>query len=100
MSDLLQEKGSLNIVDEVERKTCAYLAVDSEGFLEICGSSMAVALATSTLEQMKTFIHNPEAVTKDCNQNQVKSEDCKVVKEIKTENIETEVVWNVMCYKA
>jgi hypothetical protein len=91
--DLFEESGSVNIVDEVERKTRAYLAVDSEGFLEICGSKMAVALASSTLDQMKSYVNRThDTVSKDINENLVLSEDSSKSRET-AENLETEVVW-------
>lgn len=93
VSDLLEEKGTVNIVDEVERKSCAYLAVDSEGYLEICGSNMAVALATSSLDQMKSFLQSSDTVKTDYNENQIKSEEVKDTKDAITENPDTEVVW-------
>lgn len=90
VADLLEDKGTLNIVDEVERNTSAYLAVDSEGFLEICGANMAVALATSRLDE---FLHNAEQVKTDYNENQIKNEDVSDVKEKKLEDDEPEVIW-------
>lgn len=92
MCDLYEERGSTNIVDEVERKTSAYLAVDSEGFLEICGSKMAVALASSCLDQMRSLIHNDSTVIKDVNQNLVPKEDSTKTNE-KVDDLNTEVVW-------
>lgn len=93
MCDLLyDENGSTNIIDDIEKKTSAYLAVDSEGFLEICGSKMAVALASSCLDQMRSLIHNDSAVKKDVNENHVPKEDpSKRNKEANDQD--TEVVW-------
>jgi len=93
VADILVDKGTLNIVDEVEKNTSAYLAVDSDGFLEICGTNMAVALATSRLDE---FLHSAEQTKTDFNDNQsikIKYDDVNDAKEKKIEVDEPEVIW-------
>lgn len=91
VSQLLEDKETLNIVDEVERNTYAYLAVDNEGYLEICGSNMAVALATSRLDEF--LLHNTDEIKTDYNENQIKNEEVKDTKEKKPADDEPEVIW-------
>ncbi|XP_028518846.1 endoribonuclease ZC3H12A isoform X2 [Exaiptasia diaphana] len=54
---------------------------------------MAVALATSSLDQRKSFLQSSDTVKTDYNENQIKSEEVKDIKETNTEDSDTEVVW-------